>query len=256
MTAGGERPLKGAVALVTGASRGIGAAVARELAVQGASLVLAARSVVDIDDLASDLRDGGGQAIAVETDVTVQADLDALVAQTEQHFGRLDILVNNAGVLPPARRIERLDIDDWDQTLRLNLTSAWYLATRTHHLLKRQGGVVVNVASTAAHYPSVGLGAYCVSKSAVLMLTRSLAIEWARDGIRVISISPGKVDTEMVRPILEWVETHGAAINPLGRVALPAELGRLIAMVAGPLGGYVTGCDIAFDGGEMATVPA
>jgi NAD(P)-dependent dehydrogenase (short-subunit alcohol dehydrogenase family) len=111
--------------------------------------------------------------------------------------------------------------------------------------------VIVNISSTAGHYPSVGLGPYNVAKAAVLMLTRSAALEWARDGIRVVGIAPGKIDTEMVQPIVQYVEERGLALNPLGRLGAPEEVAELVAYLVSDHASFMTGTTITFDGGEM-----
>ncbi|MEY2475186.1 MAG: hypothetical protein QOG87_501, partial [Actinomycetota bacterium] len=152
------------VAVVTGASRGIGAATAARLAADGCAVVLAARSTDYLEMVAKEIDAVGGEALVVPTDVGDLAALDALVAATLARFGRLDVLVNNAGVLPKATRAEKLSVEEWRSALDLNLTAPWYLACRAKEAMS-QGGVVVNVTSTAAQYPSVGFSAYNASKA-------------------------------------------------------------------------------------------
>jgi len=245
--------LSGRVAVVTGASRGIGAATAAQLAADGAAVVLAARSVGDLEGVAGGIRAAGGDALVVRADATVLADLDAVVAATEEAFGRLDILVNNAGVLPTAARSERMTVEDWQQAFDLNLTGPWYLACRAKELMAAggAGGVVVNVTSTASLYPSVGFSAYNASKAGLTMLTKTLALEWARDQIRVVGVAPGKVDTVLVQPILEFSEAHDRPLNPLGRIGKPEEVADLIAFLVSDRAGYMTGSIVTIDGGEV-----
>jgi 3-oxoacyl-[acyl-carrier protein] reductase len=237
------------VAIVTGASRGIGAATAVRLAADGCAVVLAARSTDDLELVAKEIEAANGEALVVPTDVGDLAALDALVAAALARFGRIDVLVNNAGVLPSATRAEKVTVDEWKQALDLNLTGPWYLACRAKEAMT--GGVVINVTSTAALYPSVGFSAYNVSKAALTMLTKTLALEWAPEGIRVIGVAPGRVDTAMVEPILRWDEKQGRRPNPLGRVGLPVEVADLIAFLAGDTARYVTGSIITIDGGEV-----
>jgi len=243
------------VALVTGASRGIGAATARRLAADGHRVVLAARSAEPLEALAAAIAADGGDALAVPTDLTDAVAVDALVDATRVFAGaggRLGVLVNNAGVLPEATRAERMTLDQWQSTLMLNLTSPWYLATRAHALMG-DGSVVVNVSSSAAFYPSVGLSAYNASKSALNMVTRGLALEWARDGIRVVGIAPGLVDTELAVPITEWMARTDQKVNPMGRLGTADEVAELIAFVASGKAGYMTGSIVTLDGGELLT---
>jgi NAD(P)-dependent dehydrogenase (short-subunit alcohol dehydrogenase family) len=236
------------IAVVTGASRGIGAAIARRLAADGAQPVLVARNRRLLQQLADEMPDA--RPLVAATDLSSKEDMDALMALIRDTCGRVDILVNNAGVLPQARRIERISHDDWSATLALNLTAPWYLSTRLAQLMGR-GSVVINVASSAAFYPTVGLAAYNVAKAGLVMLTRGSALEWAARGIRVVGIAPGKVSTDMVAPILDYLEAHGTAVNPLGRVADPHEIAALVSFLAGNEAGYITGSVIAIDGGEL-----
>lgn len=241
--------------LVTGASRGIGAAVARRFAADGASVVLAARSLSAIDTLASQLKDQGVRALAAEADMDDRDSLDALMDFVKAEFGGLDVLVNNAGVLPAAARAENLSWTEWDSTIQVNLSAPWYLACRAKEVMPA-GGVVINNASTAAYFPSRGLVAYNVSKAGMIMLTRVLALEWAREGIRVVGVAPGKVDTSLVQPILRWTEKHDLPLNPIGRIGSELEVADLIAFLASEKAGYITGVTVPIDGGELLTAGA
>jgi NAD(P)-dependent dehydrogenase (short-subunit alcohol dehydrogenase family) len=243
------------VALITGASRGIGAATARRLAVDGFRVVLAARRAEALSLLAGDLLAMGSETLVVPTDLSDLSAIDALLDTTRDWAGHIDALVNNAGVLPPAVRGERMPIEEWQSTLLLNVTAPWYLATRARPLMDA-GAVVVNISSSAAYYPSIGLSAYNVSKAALNMVTRCLALEWAADGIRVVGIAPGKVDTELVVPVMEWVERTQQSTNPMGRLGTPEEVADLVAYLAASRAGYVTGSIFAIDGGELLTASA
>lgn len=246
-----ERPLAGRRALVTGASRGIGAAIARTLAAQGADLVLTARSEGPIRDLAAELTGTGVTAHAVPADMGDREALTALTDRTGELLGGLDILVNNAGVLPTAAAAEAVDWADWDATIGLNLSAPWFLACRARELMGDGGGVVVNNSSTAAYYPSKGLAAYNVSKSGLVMLTRVLALEWARAGIRVVGVAPGKIETELVQPILRYTERKSLALNPMRRIGRDHEVADLVAFLVSDRAGYLTGVTVPLDGGEL-----
>lgn len=238
--------------LVTGASRGIGADIARTFARKGADVVLTARSADAITSLATELESEGARAVPVVADLADRKSLSALMERVRADFGGLDVLVNNAGVLPAASRAENLSWDDWDSTLALNLSAPWFLACRARELMSA-GGVIINNASTAAYFPSRGLVAYNVSKSALVMLTRVLALEWARDGIRVVGVAPGKIDTELVAPILHWTEKHDLPLNPMRRIGSGCEVAELVAFLASDHAGYVTGVTVPIDGGELLT---
>ncbi len=246
------KPFAGRRVLVTGASRGIGAAIARTFAALGADVVLAARSAGAIGSLAAELEAGGARAVPVVADMTDRASLSALMERVRAEFGGLDVLVNNAGVLPAASRAENLSWADWDSTMQLNVSAPWFLACRARELMDT-GGVIVNNASTAAYFPSRGLVGYNVSKSALVMLTRVLALEWAQDGVRVVGVAPGKVKTELVEPILRWTEKHDLPLNPMRRLGSDSEVADLVAFLASDQAGYITGVTVPIDGGELLT---
>jgi NAD(P)-dependent dehydrogenase (short-subunit alcohol dehydrogenase family) len=244
---------EGKVAIVTGASRGIGAACAQQLARGGAEVVLASRGQQALDSVAATIRAGGGRAMVAQTDMASPESIDGLLETVKDRFGRVDVLISNAGVLPKARRLESYTRDQWNAVLNTNLAGPWQLSCGVKELMPA-GGVVVHVSSTAAMYPSLGLGLYCISKAGLAMLTRATALEWADRGIRVVGVVPGKTRTEMVQPILEYVDAHNLPLNPLGRVGEPEEIAAAIVFVAGPHAKFITGSMIAVDGGELISV--
>lgn len=247
------RRFAGRTALVTGASRGIGAATAARLAAEGANVVLAARSADALEGVAAEIRATGASAISVPTDLADPEQLRLLVDAALAEYAGLDVLVNNAGVLPPPTRSHQLPLDDWERTLRLNLTAPWLLANLCHEpMAAAGGGVVVNVTSTAAFYPSVGLSAYNASKAGLTLVSKGLALEWARDNIRVVTVAPGKTDTELAQPVLDYATRTGRRVNPLGRVAHPDEVAGLIAFAASDDASFMTGNVLTIDGGELA----
>lgn len=192
------RDLDGKVALVTGASAGLGEAAVRKLFVRGASLMLTARRVANCENLAEVLRAGGGHAEAIKCDVSVREDLVHAVERTLESFGRIDILVNNAGVIAPIAPIDACDPDEWVQNMSINLIGMFYAVHTVLPQFRTQGsGVIVNVSSGAAHNPLEGWSAYCASKAGVAMLTRSIALEEGGAGVRVYGFNPGAIDTGM-----------------------------------------------------------
>jgi NAD(P)-dependent dehydrogenase (short-subunit alcohol dehydrogenase family) len=249
-----DQPLQGRWALLTGASRGIGASIALALGSRGAHLLLVARDRAGLDKTAADATALGARVHVLCADLSDAGSVEQLVTEIQQTTDRLDILVNNAGILPEARRLEKTSRDEWTRVLELNLTAPWYLACRAKEMMASGGGgVIVNIASTAAFFPSAGLGAYNVSKAGLIMLTKVCALEWAKDNVRVLGLAPGKVATDMVTPIVEWTQSQGLELNPLGRIGEPAEIADLVAYLVSDGAAYMTGITVVIDGGELLT---
>ena len=246
-----EGRLDGKVAIVTGAGRGIGAACALELARAGASVVLAARSADELEHVEGSMA-SGARALAVRTDVSKTSDLEHLVDSAVKEFGGVDVLINNAGVMPPAKQIYKVDLEEWERVMAVNVRAPWYLGNLVHrHMKSRGGGVVINVASTSGLHHDIGLGVYGISKAAVVMLTNVQAKEWARDRIRVNAIAPGVVRTELATDLLQYLETHGEKPNPMNMVGEPDDISRLVRYLATDESRYMTGSVIRIDGGEL-----
>lgn len=244
--------LEGKVAIVTGASRGIGEATVKELASNGAKVALGARSKDSLDKVVAAIADAGGEALAVETDVSKMEDLDNLVNQTKDRFGGVDILINNAGLMPKAKQIYNYEPDEWDYVMDVNAKSAWYLSKLVHPLMReRGGGAVVNISSTSGLHHDIGLGLYGISKATLAFITIVCAKEWARDRIRVNALAPGVVKTDLAKPILDYLETHEAPPNLLNMVGDPEDVARLIRFLVSEEGRYITGDIIRIDGGEL-----
>ncbi len=214
--------LTGKAAIVTGASRGIGAATAREFAKQGASVVLAARTADAIETIADEIRSDGGSAEAVACDVSRFEDVANAVERCRQSFGRIDFLVNNAGVIDPIARLADSDPAEWDRVVDINFKGVYYgLRTAIPHMEAQGSGVIVNVSSGAATGALEGWSHYCSTKAAVLSLTRCADKEYGPKGIYVVGMSPGTVATEM------QVAIKASGINPVSQldpsVHIPAE---------------------------------
>ena len=205
--------LEGKAAVVTGASRGIGAATAEELARQGVAVVLAARSGNEIEAVAKKIESAGGRASAVACDITRYSDVAAAIERCRSAYGSLDILVNNAGVIDPIARLADSDPDGWNRAVDVNLKGVYHGLRAAIPIMEAQGhGVIVNISSGAATSPLEGWSHYCASKAAVLMLTRCVDKEYRDKGIRIVGLSPGTVATDMQRAI------KASGINPVSRM--------------------------------------
>jgi NAD(P)-dependent dehydrogenase (short-subunit alcohol dehydrogenase family) len=239
------------IALVTGGSRGIGLAISLRLTAADYHVIVSSRSREAVEQAVAACRAGGGQASGLTCDVGSRDSLDQLMDTVTRQYGRLDVLVNNAGVLPPATRAEQVTDEEWDRTLGVNLSAPWILARRAHALMKDRGGVIVNITSTAAHYPTTGFAPYNVSKAGLTMLTRVLALEWARDGIRVLAVAPGKIDTDLLTPIKVLVAAKKIAVNPQERIGQPGDVAALVSFLTSDAAAYITGVVVPVDGGEL-----
>lgn len=243
----------GRAAVVTGAGRGIGRAIAERLAADGAAIAVADRDAAPAEEVAAAIVAAGGRAIACATDVTDPDAVAALMRRTADAFGGIDILVNNAGILR-STAAERITPEEWHLVVDANLTSTFLCAAAAQpFLVARGGGAICNLASMAGRATSTLGGAhYTTAKAGVLGLTRHLAREWAKHRIRVNAISPGIVDTPMVRASrdAEGLEAVRRSI-PFERFADPAELAALIAFLVSDEAAYITGANVDIHGGEL-----
>ena len=202
--------LDGKVAIVTGASRGIGEAAARLFAEEGAKVMLLARSTGDIARIAGEI---GSAAAAQPCDVADYGAVSAAVAETEARLGPVDILVNNAGVVEPIAHMARADPEAWGRVIDINLKGVmWGMHAVLPRMIARGGGTVLTISSGAAHHPVEAWSHYCASKAGAAMLTRMLHLEYAHRGIRAMGLSPGTVATEMQR------EIKASGINPVSQL--------------------------------------
>lgn len=205
--------LHGKAAIITGASRGIGAATAAELAKAGVSVILAARSESDIRHNAQMIRESGGQAEAVTCDVSKYKDVQALISHCESTFGRMDILINNAGVIEPIGHLATSDPDVWSHAADINFKGVYFgLRAALPLMQSQQKGTIINIGSGAAHSPLEGWSHYCASKAATAMLTKCAHKEVSGSGVRIFSLSPGTVATEM------QVLIKASGINPVSQM--------------------------------------
>jgi 3-oxoacyl-[acyl-carrier protein] reductase len=239
--------LEGKVSVVTGGSRGIGRAVAERLAADGAAVVLSYRlSAAEAERVVAGITAAGGRALAVRADLASVADVRALIATAVDRFGRLDILVNNAGVAiyrPVAEATE----EEFEASFAVNARGTFFALQEAARRIA-DGGRIVNI-STGATVSGVSGGAlYCGSKAAVEQFTKSLARELGPRGITVNTVSPGFTETELLASLPHLREV-GAAMSPLGRTGRPEEVAEVVAFLAGPRAGWLTGCNIQAGGG-------
>ncbi len=243
--------LTGKVALVTGASKGIGAGIAQGLAAAGAKLVVNyASSREGADKVVDEIVAKGGEAIAVQGDVSKPGEVSALFGAARERFGRVDILVNNAGVFAPTP-LESLAEADYRRHFDINVLGL-LLASQAAAAQFENGGSIVNIGSLASRIHPPGLVVYNATKAAVDAITRTLAKDLGSRGIRVNSVNPGATDTEGTRAMFAGNEeafTSMAATAPLGRVGLPADIARAVVFLASDEAGWITGETLAAAGG-------
>ncbi len=247
--------LEGRVALVTGAGRGIGRAIALGLAEAGADLVVASRTAADVEAVAALARGLGRRALAVPADVADEAAVANLVARAVATFGRLDALVNSAGISPVYKRAEKTTAAEWDAILAVNLRGAYLCCLAAGRVMLEQGGgSIVNIASIGARVALPRLVAYCASKGGIDQLTKVLAVEWAPRHVRVNAIAPGYVETEMTRGMREnpRLMEQLVAQTPMGRLAKPEEIVGAAVFLLSDAASYVTGQTLFVDGGWTA----
>jgi NAD(P)-dependent dehydrogenase (short-subunit alcohol dehydrogenase family) len=254
MTVAEAMRLDGRTALVTGASRGIGRQAALTMAAAGATVVLAARSAEDLEEVAAAARDAGApDALVAVTDVLDEAAIEATVSGAVETTGRLDVVVNVAGGQGFTAPVADTRTDGWDKVLSLNLRSV-FLGCRAAIANLPPGGSIVNVASIAGFTAAPGLAAYGTAKAGVIALTRTLAVEAAPLGVRVNCLAPGWVRTELTRRMWSDPETSRALVAqvPLGRWGEVEELAGPLLLLASDAGSYITGATVVVDGGLLA----
>lgn len=255
--------LRGHVALVTGASSGIGVECATALAIAGADVAIVARRRERLERLAEELRKLNVKAIPIAADITIAQELDRVVSHTVAELGEIDILVNNAG-MSTAAAAERLPLADWEATFKLNVTAAMMLAQRVARRLieRKKPGRIINVTSIYATHAGpykrplspYRMSAYTASKGALANLTKQLAVEWAEYGINVNAVAPGMVPTELNERalVMPGIRERTEIFTPMGRLGRPEEIRGAVIFLASAASSYMTGATIAVDGGYSA----
>lgn len=247
--------LDGRVALVTGGSKGLGAFFAERLAQSGARVAVAARNLAECETVCTRIRGAGGEAIPLAIDVTRAASVDAAVAEVVETFGRLDILVANAGVTATTPLLD-LEEEAWDRILDTNLKGAFLVGRAVARAMAaaKTGGTIVTVASILGERIAGQVSAYCASKAGLIQLTRSMALEWARHGIRANALCPGYVETDLNRDFFES-EAGKALIRriPYRRLAKLEDVAGPLLFLCSDASSYMTGSTLEVDGGHLVS---
>lgn len=240
------------VAVITGGNGGIGLGIAKGLAGAGANIVVIGRNESKIDSAVNNLKSFGTKVIGITADVSDQNSVESAIRQTITKFKNVDILVNNAGISIRAEP-QQYSLDQWDQVLDTNLKSIFMCSKTVHpHMTNNGGGSIINIGSMTSIFGSDWSASYAASKGGTTQLTKSLAIAWARYGIRVNCILPGWIDTELTAPIEELYPERYTLINqriPTGRWGTPDDMAGVAVFLSGAASEYVTGSVIPVDGG-------
>jgi NAD(P)-dependent dehydrogenase (short-subunit alcohol dehydrogenase family) len=241
--------------LVTGGSSGIGRATAQIFAREGAKVVVADVQVPDGEETVRLITAAGGEALFVKTVGANPTEVDALIKKTVETYGRLDCAFTNAGIEGALQPTSDYDEAMWDRVISINLKGVWLcMRAEIRQMLSQEGGAIVNTASAAGLVGVPGLSAYTAAKHGVNGLTKTAALEYAKQGIRINAVCPGGVDTPMVKRVFganpQFAEA--AAIEPVGRLAQPAEIGEAVVWLCSDAASFITGLPMAVDGGMVA----
>ena len=251
---GPEGQFQGRVALITGASSGIGRTTAIAFAEEGAKVAIAARRAAESEEIVREIQSKGGEAIFVATDITKPDHVERLVKTTVDRFGRLDLAFNNAGVLgTPFVPTPEYAVDTWEQVISVNLTGVFLsMKYEIPAILASGGGAIVNMSSIAGKVGGGGGIAYYASKHGVIGATKAAALEFAAKGIRINAICPAVIKTEMADQLLAKAEAPILAAHPIGRFGVPEEVSEVVTFLCSKKASFMTGHAYAIDGGLLA----
>ncbi|TFI54555.1 SDR family oxidoreductase [Mastigocladus laminosus UU774] len=242
----------GKVALVTGASSGIGQATAIAFAHAGAKVVVASRRIVEGEETTRSIQEAGGEAIFVKTDVSKASEVETLVDKTLEVYGRLDYACNSAGI-PAAGPLMDVSEEDWDQVFNVNLKGTWLcLKYEIKAMLKQGGGAIVNIGSVGGVVGVAGYASYSATKGGIIALTRSAAMEYAKSSIRINVVSPGAIKTNMLATIPSDILAHLPEVHPIGRIGKPEEIAQAVVWLCSDAASFVIGHNMMIDGGYTA----
>jgi 3-oxoacyl-[acyl-carrier protein] reductase len=243
--------LDGKVALVTGASQGIGEAIAKQLAAQGAMVVCAARTLRKLQDVADAIREAGGKSDVMEVDLSDVASVRAAVAATVERHGALHILVNNAGITRDKLLIQMKE-EDWDAVIDTNLKGAWTaIQAVTKPMMKQRYGRIINIASVVGQMGNPGQANYVAAKAGLIGLTKSVARELASRNVTANAVTPGYIETAMTAGLSEDVKVEFTKQIPLGRMGTGADVAAAVAFLASDEASYITGQVLSVNGGML-----
>jgi NAD(P)-dependent dehydrogenase (short-subunit alcohol dehydrogenase family) len=256
------KTLAGKVALVTGGTSGIGKATAIAMGVAGAKVVFSGRREAEGEDVANSIRKSGAECLFVRSDVSSESDVQALIEKTVSSYGRLDFAFNNAGIVRPPKPLHQQFVEDFDNLMATNLRGVFLcMKYEIQQMLTQGSGVIINNSSAAGLIALPGAGPYAASKHAVMGLTRSAALDYAKQGIRINAVNPGYIGTEAVTPsslkemgiTLEQFEAMVSSIVPMGRLGKPEEIAATVVFLCSDAASYITGQSLLVDGGYTAS---
>jgi NAD(P)-dependent dehydrogenase (short-subunit alcohol dehydrogenase family) len=240
----------GKVAFITGAASGIGRAAALAFAREGACVTITDRTEAALDGVRAEIEAAGGEVLAIRCDVSVPEEVEAAVAHTVERFGRLNCAFNNAGVENKAAPVHEIALDEWDRILGINLRGTFVcMKHEIAQMLRQGGGVIVNTSSGAGVRGVPGGASYAASKHALIGLTKSAALDYAKAGIRVNAVLPGNIETPMMDRFTGGDIQKAIDLEPVGRLGKPEEIGEAVLWMCSDLGAFVTGASISVDGG-------
>ena len=243
--------LSGKVAIVTGGSRGIGKATAILFAQHGADVVITSKNKTNLENAVKEIKN----AVAITGDIRKKTDVENVVKNTLEHFGKIDILVNNAGIFPKVKPLHEISEEEWNEVIDVNLTGQFRFTKAVIPHLMKTGGCIVNVSSDAGlkSFENFEADAYTASKGALVLLTKAWAIEYAKYKIRVNCVCPGIVETDMTKPYLknEIDRSMAVAEHPIGRIGMPEDVAKAILYLVSEDSSWITGAILPVDGGVI-----